>query len=63
MQSLFSSRKFKEYNDVLNMQIIMLKQIINWLREGRVQITGRNVCIEDADYSIGKYVPSLEFEV
>lgn len=63
MQSLFSSRKFKEYNDVLNMQIFMLKQIINWLREGRVQITGRNVCIEDADYSIGKYVPSLEFEV
>lgn len=63
MQSLFSSRKFKEYNDVLNMQIFMLKQIINWLREGRVQITGRNVCIEDADYSIGEYVPSLEFEV
>jgi len=63
MQSLFSSRKFTEHNDVLNMQIFMLKQIINWLLEGRVQITGYNVCIKDADYSIGEYIPSLEFNV
>lgn len=63
MQSLLSSKKFKVYEDVLNMQIFMLKQIIIWLREGRLHIRERNVYIDDADYTIGEYVPALEFGV
>jgi phosphoribosylglycinamide formyltransferase-1 len=63
MQSLLSSKKFKVYEDVLNMQIFMLKQIMIWLREGRIQIRERNVYVEDADYTIREYVPSLEFDV
>jgi len=63
MQSLLSSKKFKVYEDVLNMQIFMLKQIMIWLREGRIHIRERNVYIDDADYTIGEYVPALEFNV
>ena len=63
MQSLLSSKKFKVYEDVLNMQIFMLKQIMIWLRDGRIHIRERNVYIDDAGYTIGEYVPALEFDV
>ncbi len=63
MQSLLSSIKYKAYEDVLNMQIFMLKQIMIWLREGRIQRREQNVYVEDADYKIAEYVPSLEFDV
>lgn len=63
MQSLLSSKKFKVYEDVLNMQIFMLKQIMIWLREDRIYIKERSVFVEDADYTIGEYIPSLEFDV
>lgn len=61
MQNLFPAYKFKDYDEVLDKQIIMHLQIMQWLEEERISIDGNRVIIFNADYSIGEYIPNVEF--
>lgn len=62
MQSIMHSSEFKDYDDVLDMQIQMIAQIVIWLRESRVSYSKGKVLITGASYKIEKYVPNLEIE-
>lgn len=60
MQNLFPAYKFKSYDEVLDNQIVMLLQIMQWLEEKRIGIIGNRVVVANADYSIGEYIPAIE---
>lgn len=60
MQSVISRFDFNGYDSVLDLQLPMLLQIINWLKEGRVLIEGGHVKIKDANYKISNFIPNLE---
>ena len=60
MQSIRHSTEFKCYDDVLDLQILMIAQIIIWLRDSRVGLSNGNVVVKDASYKICTYIPNLE---
>lgn len=60
MQSVISRFDFNGYDSVLDLQLLMLLQIIKWLREERVLIEEGCVRIKDANYKISNFMPNLE---
>lgn len=62
MQSIVSAHDFEGYDSILNMQILMLKQIVEWLKAKRLNIVAGKVEIEDAVYKLGSYIPNIEIE-
>jgi phosphoribosylglycinamide formyltransferase-1 len=60
MQSVLHRSRYSDYDDVLDLQVPMLIQLIQWLNAGRVKVAGRTAVIEGGDYSGGAYYPALE---
>jgi phosphoribosylglycinamide formyltransferase 1 len=60
MQSVLHRSRYSDYDDVLDLQVPMLIQLIQWLKAGRVKVTGRTAVIEGGDYSGGAFYPALE---
>ena len=62
MQSIFCSHNFKSYDDVLDLQILMLKQIILWIEQKRFVFDNDKFRIINAKYEIDTFIPNLEFQ-
>lgn len=60
MQNLFPARVFTNYDEVLDKQIIMVIQLMKWIKEERLIINGKKVTIKDAVYKVDEYIPSLD---
>ena len=63
MQSTLPRIEFVDYDSVLDLQVPMLSQIIKWLEEGRVEITGRVVQVHNAVFDKGSFIPNIEHEL
>ena len=63
MQSFLPRNAFEGYDSVLDLQVPMLAQIIKWLEEGRVEITGRVVQVKNAVFDKGSFIPNIEHEL
>ena len=61
MQSILHKSEFKNYDDVLDLQIYMIVQIILWLKESRVRVVNDKVIIKHAVYEVSTYIPNVEF--
>ena len=61
MQSIFCTQNFKNYDDVLNFQLPMIKQIILWIEQERFVFDEDRFFIKNAKYEIGKFIPNIEF--
>jgi len=61
MQSIFCSHNFRNYDDVLNLQIPMLKQVILWIEQNRFVFENEKFYIKNANYEIDTFIPNLEF--
>ncbi|MFQ5716991.1 MAG: formyltransferase family protein, partial [Nitrospinales bacterium] len=62
MQSIIHSSRYKTYDNVLDLQIPMLIQIMRWIKMDRLSITDEKVTVQNADYSVGPFMPKLEIE-
>jgi len=60
MQSIIPAQQFDGFDSVLNLQIPMLKQIINWLKAGRITVKNEKTIIENADFQKDTFFPNLE---
>lgn len=60
MQSIIPSKKFKDYDSVLNLQLPMISQIIDWLVQGRIKIVNNKVVIENATFELSTFIPNIE---
>ena len=63
MQSILSAVNFRDYFDVLDMQIPMLLQIVQWLNSNRISVVENKVNIKDATYEVTSYIPNLEINL
>lgn len=60
MQNIIHRSQYDGYISLLNNQCMMLLQIMKWLDEERIIMQNGIVHVENADYSIGNYIPQLE---
>lgn len=60
MQSIYPRYKFKGYDDILNLQIIMFVQLVEWLISKRIFIEDKKCKILDSIYEIDTFIPRLE---
>ena len=60
MQSILHSSHFFDYEDVLALQLPMIKQIFTWLNQNRIVVENKVVKIIDADYNQDLFYPKLE---
>ncbi len=63
MQSFILKQKYSKYDDVLDMQIPMLNQLIDWITTKRLYFEKNSVHIKGAKYNLSNFIPNLEFEV
>jgi len=64
MQNIFPAIYFKNYDEVLDNQLIMLLQLMNWIEEDRLIIEkNNNVYIKDASYKVDKFIPNIELDM
>lgn len=61
MQSILHISNYKDYDDVLDLQIYMICQIMYWLQESRIKVFNNKVFVEDAVYKIDTFIPNIEF--
>ncbi len=61
MQSILCSYDFKDYDDVLNLQLSMIKQIVLWIKQERFMFDNNRFYIRNAKYKIDTFIPNLEF--
>ena len=60
MQNIFPSYNFKNYDEVLDKQLIMLLQIMHWIQDSRLQVNAGKVEIANAFYKVQEFIPNLE---
>ena len=60
MQTILPAQQFSGYNSVLDLQIPMLKQIIQWLKADRITVNNGKVTVKNAKYQTDTFVPNLE---
>lgn len=60
MQNLFPTYHFKDYDEVLDQQLVMILQLMKWIEEKRILLQGNKCIIKDAKYEIGNFIPALE---
>ena len=60
MQSTTHAKNFKDYEDVLSLQLPMINQIFCWINEGRLIVEDNKVTILNADYNQANFYPELE---
>jgi len=62
MQNIVSMSEFIDYDYVLDNQIYMLHQIIQWLFQKRLTVVGRRARIISANYSVSDFIPNIEYD-
>jgi phosphoribosylglycinamide formyltransferase 1 len=62
MQSIMPAAEFTDYDQVLNMQIPMLNQLVNWFAENRIEVTGNKVTVKGASYKLDSFIPNIEIK-
>jgi phosphoribosylglycinamide formyltransferase-1 len=60
MQSIFHSKSFSNYEDILGLQLPMIYQIFCWLNENRIYLKENKVIVENANYNQPTFYPSIE---
>lgn len=60
MQSIFHSKTFSNYEEVLDLQLPMIYQIFCWLIQNRISIENNRVTIDEAIYNEQVFYPNLE---
>ena len=63
MQNIMHHTFYIDYNSILDNQLMMLLQLIQWLNDDRIYVKNGYAIVKDADYSIGYYTPKLEIEM
>lgn len=64
MQNIFPSINFKNYDEVLDKQLIMILQLMVWIERDKLTIDkNNNVYIRDANYEVREFIPNLDFEM
>lgn len=63
MQSILPKSNYTCYDDVLDMQLPMLKQIIQWLEQERISIINNKINVNNSKYKLANYLPNLEDEI
>jgi len=63
MQSMLPRALFDDYDSVLDLQMPMMAQIMEWLSEDRVELTGRAVTVRGASYRESFFVPNIELDL
>ncbi len=64
MQNIFPSINFKNYDEVLDKQLIMILQLMVWIERDKLTIDkNNNVYIRDANYEVKEFIPNLDFEM
>ena len=63
MQSILPRIAFEAYDSVLDLQVPMIAQIIKWLEEDRIEITGRVVQVHNAVFDNGPFMPNIEYNL
>lgn len=62
MQSVFPRTLYKDYDDVLDQQIPMIVQIMQWLKEERLSVKDGEVKVQNAIYQGSDFIPALEIK-
>ena len=62
IQHIIHHSNYRNYDGILDMQLIMLLQIISWLGKDRVYVKNGYALVKGADYSIGEYTPKIELD-
>lgn len=62
MQSIFPRSKFKKYEDVLNLQIFMFVQLLEWLLLKKIKIENQRCIVLNTKSDIKDFIPNLENE-
>jgi phosphoribosylglycinamide formyltransferase-1 len=62
IQSLLPTALFEDYDQVLDLQIPMIKQLFYWLIDNRISITNHKVIIKDASYKVDVFIPNIEID-
>ncbi len=64
MQNIYPAINFKNYEDVLDKQIIMLHQLMEWIIQKRLIVNeaDNKVYIEDANYEVSEFIPNIEIK-
>lgn len=62
MQNIFPSIRFKNYDEVLDKQLPMLRQLMQWIIEDRLMVENSNVSIKNASYAVSEFIPNLEIQ-
>jgi phosphoribosylglycinamide formyltransferase-1 len=60
MQNILPSIMFKEYDDILDNQLIMILQIMDWINSDRLKFINDQVIIEGAAYQVREFIPNIE---
>ena len=64
MQSIFPSALFSgNYDAVLDQQLPMVHQIIEWFESNRIAVIDQKVVIKNANYEVSEFVPCLEIDL
>ena len=60
MQNIFPATNFKTYDDVLDNQLIMLRQLMLWIDKDRLIIDEYSAKIQNASYEVNTFIPNIE---
>jgi phosphoribosylglycinamide formyltransferase-1 len=60
MQNIIHSSAFNDYEDVLSLQLPMIKQIFSWLNQNRISVKNNKVEIKNVSYDQKLFFPKLE---
>jgi len=63
MQNIYPSKQFKNYNDILNKQVLMLIQLMVWFNNDRIQVKNKVVTVIQASYEVEEFIPNIELEI
>jgi len=63
MQNILPSIKFSGYDDVLDKQIVMLLQLMDWINNNRLKIIDDRVVIEGASYEVSEFIPNIDLNI
>jgi len=65
MQNIFPAHNFINYSDILDNQIIMLLQIMVWIKENRLKVDEYkgDIFIKDASYKVSDFIPNIEIDI
>lgn len=62
MQNIFPAVNFYTYDDVLDKQLLMILQLMQWINTNRFIVKEEMVYIENASYLVAEYIPNIELK-